>query len=98
TATVVHGSSPNEPTKRKLSIEGYQLVNAPNAVVNNNEVRGVRCPAGKRVLGGGGSLQGNTPVMVASFPHADGQGWSVIGRQTNAEQIGVSVWAVCVNA
>lgn len=79
------------------SLDGYEIVTLPNAAVFNNETRAVRCPAGKRVVGGGGSLQGNRPVLVNSFPHVDGRGWSVSGRQDGADMIGVSVQAICVN-
>ncbi|MFI7355938.1 hypothetical protein ACIBTP_18560 [Streptomyces avidinii] len=80
-----------------MSLDGYQIVHLPNAAVPNGQIRSVRCPAGKKVVGGGVNLQGNRPSVVDSNPFSDGSGWSGSGRQDGFDTIGVSVTAICVN-
>lgn len=76
---------------------GYQLVKLPNANVPNFQRRVVRCPAGKKVVGGGAEAQGNQAVLVGSFPTDDGGGWIGLGRQPGYNDVGISVYAICAN-
>ncbi len=78
--------------------DGYQIVQLPNSNVGNFTRRTVLCPAGKRAIGGGGEAQGNEAVLVGSFPTPDGRGWIALGRQPGGSSVGISVYAVCVNA
>jgi hypothetical protein len=77
---------------------GYQLIKLANANVPNFTRRTLRCPAGKRVVGGGAEAQGNGAILVGSFPTDDGTGWIGIGRQIGYNDVGISVFAICANA
>ncbi|MFF7082078.1 hypothetical protein [Streptomyces lavendulae] len=83
---------------RAAAVDGYQIVALPNANVGNFQRRTVYCPAGKRVVGGGGEAQGNGAVLVGSFPTGDGTGWIVLGRQDGYNSVGISAYAICANA
>jgi hypothetical protein len=80
------------------SVDGYQVVKLPNANVPNFQRRVVYCPAGKVAVGGGAEAQGNNAILVGSFPTDDGRGWIGLGRQTDYNSVGISVYAICVNA
>jgi len=83
---------------RAAAVDGYQIVQLPNATVPNFQRRTVYCPAGKRVIGGGGEAQGNGAVLVGSFPTPDGTGWIALGRQDGYSSVGISVYAICANS
>ncbi|MFC5818498.1 hypothetical protein [Nonomuraea harbinensis] len=76
---------------------GYQLVTLPNANVPNFQRRTLYCPGGKKVLGGGAEARGNRAILVGSFPTDDGRGWIGIGRQDGYNDVGISVFAICVD-
>ncbi|MFF5208675.1 hypothetical protein [Streptosporangium sp. NPDC000396] len=76
---------------------GYQLVKLPNANVPNFTRRVVRCPSGKRAVGGGAEAQGNDAILVGSFPTDDGTGWIGLGRQNNYNDVGISVYVICAS-
>jgi hypothetical protein len=76
---------------------GYQLVTLPNANVPNFQRRTVYCPDSKRVVGGGAEARGNGAILVGSFPTGDGRGWIGIGRQIGYNDVGISVFAICVD-
>lgn len=80
---------------RAATVDGYQIVQLPNANVPNFQRRTVYCPAGKRVIGGGGEAQGNGAILVGSFPTPDGTGWIALGRQDGYSTVGISVYAIC---
>ncbi|MFF4014400.1 hypothetical protein [Streptomyces sp. NPDC001843] len=83
---------------RAAAVDGYQIVKLPNANVPNFQRRTVYCPAGKKVIGGGGEAQGNGAVLVGSFPTDDGHGWIALGRQDGYPSVGISVYAICADA
>jgi hypothetical protein len=74
---------------------GYQIVKLPNANVPNFTRRTVRCPSGKRAIGGGAEAQGNGAILVGSFPTDDGTGWIGLGRQIEYSNVGISVYVIC---
>ncbi|MBB2911321.1 hypothetical protein FHS43_002586 [Streptosporangium becharense] len=76
---------------------GYQLIKLPNANVPNFQRRTVRCPSGKRAIGGGAEAQGNEAILVGSFPTDDGLGWIGLGRQPGHNDVGISVFVICAN-
>lgn len=76
-------------------IHGYEVVRLANENVDNFERRTVRCPRGKKVLGGGAEARGNEAVLVGSFPTDDNRGWIGLGRQTDGDTVGISVFAIC---
>ncbi|GGP16604.1 hypothetical protein LDL08_26830 [Nonomuraea glycinis] len=76
---------------------GYQLVTLSNANVPNFQRRTLYCPGSKRVLGGGAEARGNGAILVGSFPTDDGRGWIGIGRQIGYNDVGISVFAICVD-
>ncbi|GAA3107688.1 hypothetical protein [Streptosporangium carneum] len=77
------------------AFKGYQIVKLPNANVPNFTRRVVKCPAGKRAVGGGAEAQGNDAILVGSFPTDDGTGWIGLGRQNDYQDVGISVYAIC---
>jgi hypothetical protein len=89
-------SVPATPTNA-ADFTGYQLVTLPNANVPNFTRRTLRCPPGKRVVGGGAEARGNGAILVGSFPTDDGAGWIGIGRQIGYNDVGISVFAICAN-
>ncbi|WP_433243663.1 hypothetical protein ACQPYK_40235 [Streptosporangium sp. CA-135522] len=76
---------------------GYQIVKLPNANVPNFQRRTVRCPSGKKAVGGGAEAQGNDAILVGSFPTDDGAGWIGLGRQNNYNDVGISVYVICAS-
>jgi hypothetical protein len=76
-------------------ISGRENVYGPEATVNPGQLGGaaVTCPAGKKVIGGGGGSEGNTPIT------AMGQGndstWVVEARNDEAFPVKVSATAIC---
>ncbi|MFF2996921.1 hypothetical protein ACFVTC_20510 [Streptomyces sp. NPDC057950] len=80
---------------RAAVVDGYQIVQLPNAGVPNFQRRTLYCPAGKKVIGGGAEAQGNGAVLVGSFPTPDGTGWIALGRQDGYSTVGISVYAIC---
>ncbi|MFD0445520.1 MULTISPECIES: hypothetical protein [Streptomyces violaceusniger group] len=76
---------------------GYEVVTLPNENVPNFQRRTVYCPKGKKVIGGGAEARGNTAILVGSFPTDDARGWIGLGRQTSADNVGISVFAICAN-
>ncbi|MFF0034034.1 hypothetical protein ACFYS7_39075 [Streptomyces avermitilis] len=82
---------------RDAAVDGYQIVQLPNANVPNFQRRTLYCPAGKKVIGGGAEAQGNGAVLVGSFPTSDGTGWIALGRQDGYSTVGISVYAICAN-
>ncbi|WP_248966155.1 hypothetical protein [Sphaerisporangium perillae] len=76
---------------------GYQVFKLPNANVPNFTRRTVRCPSGKRAIGGGAEAQGNDAILVGSFPTDDATGWIGLGRQNANSTVGISVYVVCAN-
>ncbi len=99
-AAAADSEATRQPTglARPAGFDGYQIVTLPNANVPNFTRRYVFCPAGKRVVGGGGEAQGNDAILVGSFPTSDGTGWIALGRQNNYSSVGISVFAICANA
>lgn len=88
-------SVPDTKPKGGHGIHGYEVVSLPNANVNNFQRRTVNCPSGKKVLGGGAQAQGDTAVLVGSFPTDDNRGWIALGRQDDNDTVGISVYAIC---
>ncbi|MEU0076081.1 hypothetical protein ABZ027_42160 [Streptomyces sp. NPDC006332] len=86
-----------EAPVRAAGVDGYQIVQLPNANVPNFQRRTLYCPSGKRVIGGGAEAQGNGAVLVGSFPTPDGTGWIALGRQDGYSSVGISVYAICAN-
>ncbi|MFE7840820.1 hypothetical protein ACFU53_33635 [Streptomyces sp. NPDC057474] len=82
---------------RAAAVDGYQIVQLPNANVPNFQRRTLYCPAGKKVIGGGAEARGNGAVLVGSFPTPDGTGWIALGRQDGYSTVGISVYAICAN-
>jgi len=81
------------------SVPGYQVVEDSFAVANSDGfIATLDCPAGKKVLGGGGTLLDGSWFMQGSYPKADGSGWRVRYRTSGATfSAAVTVWAVCAS-
>jgi hypothetical protein len=84
-------------------ISGYELVMASNIVTNQifNSV-GATCPAGKRVIGGGGAtaggiVVGDGPYIVVSQPSLDGRGWLVQTARAADGYSNLIAFAICAN-
>jgi hypothetical protein len=81
----------------QTSIPGYVLVQAPFATAGSNtKLAEALCPSGKKVLGGGGSLNVSSWFLDSSFPRSDGLGWRV-RYKTSGQTFSASgtTWAVC---
>jgi hypothetical protein len=81
----------------QTSIPGYVLVQAPFATAGSNtKLAEALCPSGKKVLGGGGSLNASSWFLDSSFPRSDGLAWRV-RYKTSGQTFSASgtTWAVC---
>ena len=81
----------------QTAIPGYVLVQAPFATAGSNtKLAEALCPSGKKVLGGGGSLNVSSWFLDSSFPRSDGLGWRV-RYKTSGQTFSASgtTWAVC---
>lgn len=87
----------HEAPRADEGVPGYEVVTLPNENVPNFQRRTVYCPPGKKVIGGGAEARGNTAILVGSFPTDDARGWIGLGRQTSADNVGISVFAICAN-
>lgn len=82
------------------SIPGYEFVQNAFATANNTSVVGqVACPAGKKAVGGGGTIVDSNWYMDSSLPLSNGAGWQV-SYQSNGATFSAAgtVLAICVNA
>ena len=67
------------PTGAAVSgISGYEIVVGPTTSYEHSSV--ALCPAGKRALGGGGTLPDSTFALFRSVPYAAGAGWAAEGH------------------
>ena len=81
----------------QTSIPGYVLVEARFSTAGSNTALAeALCPSGKKVLGGGGSLNVSSWFLDGSYPRSDGLGWRV-RYKTSGQTFSASgsVWAVC---
>jgi hypothetical protein len=80
-------------------IPGYEIVQAGFVTAGSNSVLAQAvCPAGKRVLGGGGRLGVSSWVLDGSYPVPDGTAWRVRYKTSGATfSVAGEVWAVCAN-
>jgi hypothetical protein len=78
-------------------IGGWEVVVSPTQTVPGDTGDGthVDCPAGKRVLGGGGSSATFSMDLVSSAPTDLGAGWAVLYQNRNTAPRTYYVWAVC---
>jgi len=87
-------------------VSGLEIVNVPSGALNSDTEKSVTatCPAGKKVVGGGGYAIGllgfpDDIGLVASYPVNNGTGWRVVAREINAYAGGwlARAYAVCAN-
>jgi hypothetical protein len=84
-------------------VSGYELVTGRSDVTNHNfNSLTVSCPAGKRVLGGGGGTAGGVtlgdgPYLQGSRPFADGTGWAIETVRTTSGPSVLLGFAICAN-
>jgi hypothetical protein len=78
-------------------ISGYQIVYGAEAVAGPGQfgVAYVDCPAGKKVIGGGGGSEGSAPITLLG-PYANRQ-WATAARNDGANLVSISAWAYCAN-
>jgi hypothetical protein len=76
-------------------ISGREYVIGAEQTVNPGQLGGadVTCPAGKKVLGGGGGSEGNTPITAMG--QNNDSTWVVIARNDEAFPVKVSAHAIC---
>ena len=81
------------------SIPGYQVVQAAFTTAGSNTLLAQAiCPAGKKVLGGGGSLGVSSWFLDGSYPLSDGSGWRVRYKTSGATFSATGIaWAVYAN-
>jgi hypothetical protein len=59
----------------------------------------INCPAGKKVVGGGGGINGYNgagPFVIKSEPKSDGSGWFILTGKT-AGSLNIIGYAICAN-
>jgi hypothetical protein len=78
-------------------ISGYQLVNGADVTVPAGQygVAYVDCPAGKKVLGGGGGSEGSAPIVLLG-PYINHQ-WAVAVRNDQGSSVNINAFAYCAN-
>jgi hypothetical protein len=80
------------------SVTGHELVHTNKTVLPNTTVSIIaKCPANKRVVGGGYTMQAGGTTYF-NVPTSDGKGWWVSSGNTATTAKSASVWAICVNA
>jgi hypothetical protein len=84
-------------------VSGYEIVTAHNEVTNLgfNGVT-VRCPAGKKALGGGGGtgsglVAGDGPYIIYDSPIPDGTGWGVETLRATPGDSHLVAYVICAN-
>ena len=79
------------------SMPGYVIVRQAFATAGSNTLDAEAiCPAGKKVLGGGGSLAPSSWFMDSSNPLSDGSGWRVRFKTSGATFSATgTAWAIC---
>jgi hypothetical protein len=92
------GDTTQSQTAGPNAVNGYEIVKVVNANTGNFERRYVYCPAGKRAVGGGAEALGGASILNGSFPTDDGRGWIAVGHQPGYNSVGISVYAICVDA
>jgi hypothetical protein len=72
-------------------------VNSPGIYVPSDSAGGgyVRCPAGKKALGGGASVENANVYVTTSAPLDDGTGWTVHFNNNSSSAVTVYAWAIC---
>jgi hypothetical protein len=75
------------------AVRGYEIVRE----LSDSVIAIAQCPAGKKVLGGGGSA-GSDDAIQSSTPSGDNTGWVVTRRVLEPPlEGGMSAFAVCAN-
>jgi hypothetical protein len=76
-------------------VSGRQYVIGAEVSVNPGQLGGaqVTCPAGKKVMGGGGGSEGNTPITAMG--QINDSTWAVLARNDEAVPVKVSAHAIC---
>jgi len=72
-------------------------VNSPGIYVPSDSAGGgyVRCPIGKKALGGGASVDNANVYVTTSAPLDDGTGWTVHFHNKSSSAVTVYAWAIC---
>jgi hypothetical protein len=78
-----------------VGISGVEIVIGPLVSLNPGESGGAaaQCPAGKKVLGGGGGSEGNISISN-SGPSTDHQ-WGINAKNNEAFAVDIAGYAVC---
>jgi len=76
-------------------VSGREYVIGAEVSVNPGQVGGaqVTCPAGKKVMGGGGGSEGKTPITAMG--QINDSTWAVVARNDEAFPVKVSAHAIC---
>lgn len=81
------------------SISGWQRVSVSLAVGSGNTSSDVAlAPSGKKIVGGGFTLEDTDLVILASRPSTAGDGWEVIAHNNGANTRTVTIFGVAVDA
>ncbi|HLZ69595.1 MAG TPA: hypothetical protein VKV26_06740 [Dehalococcoidia bacterium] len=77
-------------------VSGYQVVTASStAVGSGNAIVTASCPAGERVLGGGGASSNGNAQLFASFPTSDASGWTAQWHADVHVTTQLTAYAIC---
>jgi hypothetical protein len=82
-------------------VMGVQYVSSAHSIPSNGNISATcQCPAGTKVIGGGGGHSGFTPSqsdIKVNFtgPQANGSSWQVLANNTSNSTRQIDVWAIC---
>jgi hypothetical protein len=82
-------------------VSGYEIVTRVQSVTNShfNNLT-VSCPAGKKVIGGGGNVgttAGEGPLVYRSFPGSNEASWTVSSTRSPVGSWGMTGYAICIS-
>lgn len=78
-------------------MSGWQRVSATSSSNSSNKSQTIDCPAGKKLLGGGGSISLSGNVAITASNPVDDDTWSVTAAEVNTENSSwtVTAYAIC---
>lgn len=74
-------------------MSGLEIVTVTQPAWPSAQALIASCPAGKKVIGGGASVQSSNAVLVGSFPID--KAWSAVARQPDNSTVDLAVFAIC---
>jgi hypothetical protein len=82
-------------------VSGWETVSSTSASDSSNPKQVIAyCPAGKKVVGGGGNASGGYAFLFVSEPITPGVGWGVVAGESppTDQNWSLTAYAICVTA